>query len=118
MKKYVSVLEDDDSLRELFTVLLEEEDYLVSAYPTATSFIRSLEGQLPDLIILDVRLPDGNGIEICAQIKADLRTAHIPIILASAHTDFNNPHQTNKADSFINKPFDIQTLIDTVKLYA
>ena len=118
MKKFVSVLEDDDSLRALFIILLEEENYLVDAYPTATSFIRSLEGQLPDIIIMDVRLPDGDGIEICAQVKADPRTAHIPIILASAHINFNNPNQTHNADTFISKPFDIQTLIDTVKRYA
>ncbi len=118
MKKRVFVLEDDDSLRELFIILLEEEGYVVEAYPSATSFIKGLESELPNLIIMDVRLPDGNGIEICAQVKADPRTAQIPIILASAHIDFSNPHQPNTANAFINKPFDIQTLIDTVYRYA
>ncbi len=58
-KKYVFVLEDNDDLRELFVHLLQEESYEVRAYSNATSFKESLKCQRPDVIIMDIMLPDG-----------------------------------------------------------
>ena len=118
MKKCVFVLEDDDDLRELITYLLEDENYKVKTYPTASSFKESILYEHPNLILMDVRLPDGDGMEICASLKADPKTAHIPIIMMSAHLDFLNAKDLCEAEAFIPKPFDIDNLIQKVKQYA
>lgn len=118
MKKCVFVLEDDDDLRELITYLLEEEQYEVKTYPTAKTFLNSLDLEHPDLILMDVRLPDGNGLDICAKLKKDQLTAHIPIIMMSAHLDFLDAKDQCSAEAFIPKPFDLDNLIQKVNKYV
>jgi CheY-like chemotaxis protein len=118
MKKCVFVLEDDDDIRELFTILLEEEKYQVKSYPNAKSFLASLEHEQPDLLIMDVMLPDGNGLEICKQLKSREQTAHIPIIMVSAHHDFAEGHEKCVAEAYVAKPFDINELMKKVNQYA
>jgi DNA-binding response OmpR family regulator len=115
MKKCVFVLEDNDEIRELFTYLLEEESYEVHAYPTAASFRESLEHSLPDLLVLDVMLPDGNGLDICCELKEDPKTESIPIIIMSAHAEISDMKKKCEAEEFIAKPFDIQNFIDKVQ---
>ena len=61
-------MEDKDSLRNLFAVLLEDEGYQVETFPTVKTFTENLQKVLPDLFILDVRLPDGGW-------NASLRTS-------------------------------------------
>jgi DNA-binding response OmpR family regulator len=118
MKKCVFVLEDDNDLRELFTILLEEERYHVKSYPNAHTFKQSLNHEHPDLVIMDVKLPDGNGMEICHELKAAQTTAHIPIIMVSAHHDFNLDKEKCEAEAFVAKPFDINDLMKKVNQYA
>ena len=118
MEKRVFVLEDDKDLRELITYLLENEHYLVKTYPTATSFLNSLDLEHPDLILIDVRLPDGDGMEICALLKKDQLTAHIPIIMMSAHRNFINAATQCQAEAFIPKLFDIDNLIQKINQFA
>jgi len=118
MKKCVFVLEDDNDLRELFAIILEEERYQVKTYPNAQSFKQSLQHEHPDLVIMDVRLPDGNGLEICEELKNDEKTAHIPIIMVSAHHDFNVEKEKCEAEAFVAKPFNIDQLMKKVNQYA
>ncbi|TCC88065.1 response regulator [Pedobacter frigiditerrae] len=118
MKKCVLVLEDDESLRELLTILLEEEQYEVKTYGTVNSFKQHLEQEQPDLIMMDVMLPDGDGVQVCNQVKENAATQHIPIIMMSAHRDFSLVKHLCPAEAFINKPFDIDYLIEKVNKYA
>ncbi|WP_316771493.1 response regulator [Pedobacter frigiditerrae] len=118
MKKCVFVLEDDESLRELLTILLEQEEYEVKTYGTVVSFKQHLEQEQPDLIIMDVMLPDGDGMQVCNEVKANAATQDIPIIMMSAHRDFSLVKHLCPAEAFINKPFDIDYLIKNVNRYA
>lgn len=118
MKKCVFVLEDDESLRELLIILLEEEHYEVKTYGTVNSFKQHLAQAQPDLIIMDVMLPDGDGIQVCTEVKQNRVTQHIPIIMMSAHRDFSLVKHLCPAEAFINKPFDIDYLIKNVNEYA
>jgi len=117
MKKCVFVLEDDDSLRELFTILLEEEQFEVKTYPTATSFKEGLKHEKPDIIIMDVMLPDGDGLEVCKEVKNTINTSHIPVIMMSAHQDFALVKNNCSAEEFITKPFDIDYFVKKVNLH-
>lgn len=114
MKGHIAILEDDDSLRELFTVLLEDEGYRVDSFSTVASFTKSLCAPLPDLFILDVRLPDGDGIQVCSLIKTTSDTQHIPVIMMSAHRNFARENGMCTAEAFIAKPFDIPDLLERI----
>lgn len=114
--KLIYVLEDDDSQRELITMLLEEENYVVRTYPNITGFFYGLDQEIPDLILMDVLLPDGNGIEVCNKIKSEAIISDIPVIMMSAHYDFSK--ESCPAQAFISKPYDIEDLVRIVEEYA
>lgn len=118
MKKQVFVLEDDDGLRELFTLLLEAESFKVETFPTIKSFRQGLADVQPDLIIMDVMLPDGNGLEVSTEVRGNRKTSQIPIIMMSAHRDFSIDKGNSPAEEFIAKPFDIDYLLDRVNYYT
>lgn len=118
MKKLIFVLEDDNELRELYSYLLESDGYKVSTYPDAASFDLAIHTQNPGLVIMDVRLPDGNGIDICNSLKSDARTSAIPIIIMSAHKDLISLKKNSLADDLLEKPFDIHLFLEKVRRLA
>lgn len=117
MKKSVYILEDNDDIRELISFLLTEENYEVKAYPTVKSFQKKMLSAHPDMVILDVMLTDGNGIEVCDVLKANKRTNDIPILMMSAHSYAHDIKQKCDAEDFISKPFDIDDLVGRVGRY-
>lgn len=117
MKKCIYILEDNDDIRELISYLLMEEDYEVMGYPTVKSFKKEMLSAHPDMIILDVMLPDGNGLIVCDELKADQRTNDIPILIMSAHSQAQEVKQKCSAEDFISKPFDIDDLVSRVGRY-
>ena len=118
MKKQIFVLEDDEALRELFTLLFETDFFDVSTFPNIQSFRQALADTQPDLIIMDVMLPDGNGLEVSIEVRNEKTTSQIPIIMMSAHRDFNQDRESSPAEEFIAKPFDIDHLLERVKHYV
>lgn len=117
MKKCVYILEDNDDIRELISYLLTEENYDVKGYPTVESFKQKMLSAHPDMIILDVMLTDGNGIDVCDELKANKRTNDIPILMMSAHSYVQEIKQKCDAEDFISKPFDIDDLVSRVDRY-
>ena len=118
IKKRIFILEDDDELRELFTILLEGESFEVIAFPTVHSFKKGLAAAQPDLIIMDVMLPDGNGLDLSIEVRNAHKTSNIPIIMMSAHQNFAKDKRNSPAEEFIVKPFDIEHLIERVSYFA
>jgi len=116
LKKTIFVVEDNDDIRELVEYLLEIEDFEVTGFANASQFESQINNQHPDLILLDVMLPDGNGIDICSRLKKDQTTHQIPVLLMSANTNVANIIEESKADDFVSKPFDIDHLVKRVKL--
>lgn len=112
MKKKIIVLEDDLYIRELLELLLQEEQFEVRSFSRAKDFLRNVPSIEVDLFLLDVMLPDGNGIDICKQLKRSHRSAGIPVILMSANYNGLNPCP---AEDFIEKPFDIDDLSRRVR---
>lgn len=109
MKK-IFLVEDDDGIRELIEYLLISQEYKVNSFPTAEAFKNSLDESLPDLILLDIMLPDGNGLDICKGLGNNEGTKHIPVVLMSAHVD-EKPSKENCAKDFIAKPFDVDEFL-------
>jgi DNA-binding response OmpR family regulator len=80
----ILVVDDDELLQELVKISLEGEGYVVAQALDGASMRRELEVALPDLIVLDVVLPDGDGRKLLTALKKDPRTSQIPVLLWSA----------------------------------
>ena len=114
MKK-IFVVEDDPGIRELLEFLLMSEEYAVETFPNAEQFQNCISSQTADLILLDIMLPDGNGLEMCQGLSQDPETNHIPIVLMSAHANKSLFQDTTCAKDFIAKPFDIDDLLNRIR---
>jgi two-component system phosphate regulon response regulator PhoB len=116
MAKLIHVIEDDDDIRFILEYILLEANYKVTLFSTASAFEHTIISTKPDLIILDVMLPDGNGIEICRRLKINPETFSIPVLIMSAHAAEHAILEEACADDFISKPFDLDQFIDRVNL--
>ncbi|HSI68696.1 MAG TPA: response regulator [Gillisia sp.] len=110
--KEIFVVEDDEGIRELIEFLLLSKHYDVKTFSTVRSFENNLPGKTPDLFLLDIMLPDGNGLDLCKQLKQTNITSSIPVVLMSAHANIS---RLEGADDFIAKPFDVDDLLQRIE---
>lgn len=118
MKKCIYVLEDNAAIREMIEFLLIEEDYNVKTCPNISEFWNQMGKHKPDMVVLDVMLPDGNGIDICSELKHNLKTYDIPVLMMSAGNQLSKVKSKCDAEDFINKPFDLNDFVHRVERYA
>lgn len=109
MSKKILIIDDDRDILELIKFILEEKGFEVVASLSGDILDSVLEIN-PDLILLDDWLEDLNGHELCRMLKASPATAHIPVILISASMGLAQLSEDCFADSYIEKPFDIDLL--------
>lgn len=74
----------------------------------------SADRRSANLFLLDVMLPDGNGIEVCKELKSSITTREVPVVMMSAHADLKNLGEECPAEDFITKPFDINKLLQKI----
>lgn len=120
MKKAMAliyIVEDDESIREIETIALKNSNYIVSAFENAKEFYKKLDELVPDLILLDVMLPDESGYDIVRKLRKRPATQDIPIIMVTAKTTEMDMIKglDGGADDYIKKPFSIMELITRVK---
>lgn len=113
----IYVVEDDDNIREIETIALKNSNYLVKAFARATDFYRALNDILPDLVLLDVMLPDENGCDIVRQLRSQSATKRLPVIMVTAKTSEMDMVKglDDGADDYIKKPFSVLELLSRVK---
>ena len=113
----IYVVEDDESIREIETIALKNSGHEVCAFENAGSFYKKMEELLPDLLVLDVMLPDSDGNTIVKKLRSRQQTAKLPIIMVTAKTTEIDMVKglDNGADDYIKKPFSIMELISRVK---
>ncbi|MDO4513475.1 MAG: response regulator transcription factor [Lachnospiraceae bacterium] len=113
----IYVVEDDESIREIETIALKNSGHEVCAFENAGSFYKKMEELLPDLLVLDVMLPDSDGNTIVKKLRTKQQTAKLPIIMVTAKTTEIDMVKglDNGADDYIKKPFSIMELISRVK---
>jgi DNA-binding response OmpR family regulator len=117
MSRLVAIVEDEPDIVELVSVHLRKAGYDVKGFLDAGSFFGFLDTQCPDLVILDLMLPDMDGLEICKHLKSSDTTSSIPIIMLTARGD-----ETDRvlglelgADDYVTKPFSPRELAARVK---
>ncbi|RWU05597.1 response regulator transcription factor [Pedobacter chitinilyticus] len=115
MKKRIHVLEDDKDIAFIIEFLLKDEGYEIQVSSTFSELKTKLKDSIPDLFILDVMLPDGNGIDICRDLKTDVFTKHIPVIVMSANVQSKELSAAVSPDDYISKPFDLDYIENRIK---
>ncbi len=113
----IYIVEDDSNICEIESIALNNSGHSVESFENARSFYEKLAVNRPDLIILDIMLPDEDGLEILRKIRFKPDTKRIPVILISAKsTELDRVRGLEMgADDYISKPFGVMELIARVK---
>ena len=113
----VYCVEDDSNIRELIEYTLSSAGFKVEGFECAKDFFSKIESEIPDLILLDIMLPDKDGMEILNILRNDPKTKDICIILLTAKSERMDKIRglDMGADDYITKPFDVLELISRVK---
>ncbi len=108
-------MEDEEAINNILTTLFRCEGYRVVPAARGEEAIKIAQELQPDLITLDLALPDINGRDVAIRLLEDERTREIPIIVISAHASWMAPSRQVRA--VIAKPFDVDRLLDTVNAF-
>jgi DNA-binding response OmpR family regulator len=115
MAKQIMIVDDDRDILEFMYLMLAFEGYDVLVSTTAEEIQQMRPSDLPDLILLDVKLSEEDGRVICQRLKTNEQTRGIPIIMLSAHVTERQVRHVCPADDFLAKPFELETLLDKVE---
>ena len=117
MGKWIYYVEDDTSIRELVLYALKTAEFQVMGFENAASFYTRMKEQQPDLILLDIMLPDEDGVSILKKLKSRPDTENIPVIMMTAKSSEYDKvlGLDSGADDYITKPFGVMELISRVK---
>ena len=112
----IYIVEDDHNILEIETYALENAGFTVKGFDHSESFFQAMK-TAPDMILLDIMLPDQDGMSILKTLRKDSRTEHIPIIMVTAKTlEMDTVKVLDLgADDYITKPFGVMELISRVK---
>lgn len=113
----IYVVEDDVNIREIERYALKNSGYDVQEFDNGADFFKAVEGKVPSLAILDIMLPDEDGLAILTKIRANKATEKLPIIMVTAKTSEMDKVKglDTGADDYLTKPFGIMELISRVK---
>jgi two-component system phosphate regulon response regulator PhoB len=114
-EKRILVIEDDEATSELMRFLLEEEGYQVFTVPRGAKVFEAVTNCQPDLITLDINLPDVDGLHIYRQLLAQPELCHIPVVFVSVAEMRRDEGLKLGARSFVIKPFHLDELSRVVR---
>ncbi len=113
----IYIVEDDKNIREIETFALKNSGYQIRDFECAAQFYAKMEEKLPNLILLDVMLPDEDGLNIVKKIRSNPESRKIPVIMVTAKTtELDKVKGLDMgADDYLTKPFGVMELISRVK---
>ncbi len=111
-KGRILVVEDDFDISNMLRIYFAGQGYEVQVAPRGSDALAMTRKQLPNLIVLDIMLPDMNGYDVCIELRKTTRTSHIPIIFLTQKDERSDKIRGLEigADDYITKPFDIEEL--------
>ena len=113
----ILVADDDASIRQLLEVLLTNAGYVVFSVPDGAALVHMAQEHVPDLLLIDLMMPNLDGFEAIRQLRHDTRTGHLPMLVITAKSrtaDIVQGFQVG-ADDYIAKPFDVNELLARVR---
>jgi CheY-like chemotaxis protein len=114
IKPHILIVEDDEDTRFVYSVLLRMEGYLVTTVSAMKEGLTRALSTSYDLIVMDVRLPDGDGVELCRQIRVFNRVTPIMFVSAAAYQKDVERGMQAGAQAYLTKPADAEKLLDRV----
>lgn len=116
-KKRILVVEDEESLLKLESILFTTKGYLVDGVLDGPSALEAVRRTPPDLVVLDIMLPQMDGFEVCRQLKGDPETARIPVVFLTAkksQLDLERGRLAG-ADAYLTKPFKAVKVLQVIE---
>jgi two-component system alkaline phosphatase synthesis response regulator PhoP len=113
----IYILEDDAGIRELVTYAVESQGMTIAGYERPSEFWKAMETQLPELILLDIMLPEEDGLSILKKLRTNGRWRSVPVIMLTAkNTEFDKVMGLDSgADDFVAKPFGMMELLARIR---
>lgn len=117
MSPLIAVVDDEPDIVELVTLHLNRSGYRTKGFPDATSFLRFTASHVPDLVVLDLMLPDMDGLDVCREIRGNPRLQHVPVLMLTARSEELDRvlGLETGADDYVSKPFSPRELVARVK---
>ena len=116
-KNRILIVEDEESLLKLESILLSSKGYSVTGVMDGKSALDEISARKPDLVVLDIMLPEMDGFEVCKRIKENPETAGIPVVMLTAKKnsqDYARGMQVG-ADAYVTKPFKSAQVIELIE---
>ena len=115
--KKILIVEDERDILQLVKLYLEKEGFRTLSASTGTEGLRQAKQEKPDLVILDLMLPEIDGLEICKRLRSAPETAMLPIIMLTAKAEESDSIIGLElgADDYVTKPFSPKTLVARIK---
>jgi two-component system alkaline phosphatase synthesis response regulator PhoP len=116
-REKILVIDDEEDILELVRYNLAKEGYSMEGVTSGEEALAGVKAWLPDLILLDLMLPGVDGLDLCRQLKSDIKTAHIPIIMLTARSEDVDIVLGLElgAEDYITKPFSPRVLIARIR---
>ena len=113
----IYLVEDDDSIRELVLYTLHTTGFEAEGFRNAADFWQALEKELPQLVLLDIMLPDEDGLHILKRLRAGAETADLPVMMLTAKSsEYDRVVGLDSgADDYMPKPFGMMELVSRVR---
>jgi two-component system alkaline phosphatase synthesis response regulator PhoP len=113
----IYILEDDDSIRKLVVYALQSQGYEAEGFGSPGTFWAAVERELPELVLLDVMLPQEDGLSVLTRLRRNEKTARLPVIMLTAkNTEYDRAYGLDLgADDYISKPFGMMELMARVR---
>ena len=113
----IYLLEDDDSIRKLVIYALESQGYEAEGFSSPSAFRTALKEKLPELVLLDIMLPEEDGLSVLSRLRAQPKTAKLPVIMLTAkNTEYDKAYGLDAgADDYISKPFGMMELLARIR---
>ncbi len=117
MAEKILIVDDDATMVNLLSTVLEFEGYETRKALSGKEALESIDGDPPDVVLLDIMMPGMDGFEVLARLRGNASTEKLPVIMLTARTEDKDIFEgwRRGADEYVTKPFDPRDLVETIK---